>query len=83
MAIYLSDPLAQPLLATHATNPAATPGNKPARLGFPGSAHSQASPFDLPSAARPGMMRSKTDSHVYTGSPVSRRKVGEVDTMPI
>jgi hypothetical protein len=83
MAIYLSDPLAQPLLAAQATNPTATPVSKPARLGIPESAHSQASPFDLPSAARPGMMRSKTDSHIYTGSPVSRRKVGEVDTMPV
>ncbi|KAF1917846.1 hypothetical protein BDU57DRAFT_445284 [Ampelomyces quisqualis] len=81
LAMFLSDPLAQAQPADLATNPVATPGSKP-RSRMPESGHSHASPFDLPSAARPGMARSKTDSHVYTGLPVSRRKVGGTDAMP-
>jgi hypothetical protein len=81
LTMYLSDPLAQPLLAVEANNPVATPGSK-LRLGVPGSVDNHASPFDLPSAARPGMTRSKTDSYIYTGSPVSRRKVNDNETMP-
>lgn len=76
LAIYLSDPLAQPVPTAQSTNPVATPGSKN-RLGVPDTVHSQASPFDLPSSKRPGVMRSKTDPHAYTGSPVSRRKLGE------
>jgi hypothetical protein len=81
LAIYLSDPLAPPP-PVHQANPVATPGGK-SHLGVPGTVHSHASPFDLPSAARPGMRRSKTDSHVYTGSPVSKRKVGQNEAMPV
>ena len=33
-----------------------------------------ADPFDLPSTSRPRMMRSVTDSHVFTGSPVSKKR---------
>lgn len=76
LAIFLSDPLA-PLPSNEANNVVATPGSK-SRLGVPGSTHSHTSPFDLPSVARPGIMRSKTDSHVYTGSPVSKNKDNEV-----
>jgi hypothetical protein len=81
LALYLSDPLAQPSSLDQTTNPVATPGTKP-RLGLLDTMQSQASPFDLPSSRRPGIMRSKTDSHVYTGSPVSRRKVAESEAAP-
>jgi len=75
LAIFLSDPLAEPLPSEVAVDPVATPGSK-SRLGLPGSTHSHASPFDLPSTSRrrPGMMRAVTDSHVYTGSPVSKKR---------
>ncbi|KAH7073781.1 hypothetical protein BKA63DRAFT_40505 [Paraphoma chrysanthemicola] len=73
LAVFLSDPLAQPLPNDEASNVVATPGSK-SRLAVSSATHGQASPFDLPSAARPGIMRSKTDSHVYTGSPVSKKK---------
>jgi hypothetical protein len=82
LAMFLSDPLAQPLPAEQTTNPVATPGSE-RRVGMPGTVYSHASPFDLPSSKRPGMMRSKTDSHIYTGSPVSRRKVDESEAAPI
>jgi hypothetical protein len=82
LAIYLNDPLV-PLLPVHPTvNPVATPGGR-SHLEVPGTAHSHASPFDLPSAARPGMKRAKTDSHVYTGSPVSKRKLAQSEAMPV
>jgi hypothetical protein len=83
LAIFLSDPLAEPSPTEVSANPVATPGSRP-RFGLPGSTHSHASPFDLPSISRPGMMRSVTDSHVYTGSPVSKRRVttGESLTVP-
>lgn len=74
LSIFLSDPLAEPLTVAQPTNPMATPGTK-SRLGVPGSTNGHTSPFDLPSAARPGLMRAKTDSHIFTGSPVSRRSV--------
>ncbi|KAF2028614.1 hypothetical protein EK21DRAFT_69480 [Setomelanomma holmii] len=76
LAIFLSDPLAQPLPNDEATNVVATPGSK-SHLGVPGTTHSHTSPFDLPSATRPGLTRSKTDNHIYTGSPVSKRKDGD------
>ncbi|KAH7411882.1 hypothetical protein DE146DRAFT_602026 [Phaeosphaeria sp. MPI-PUGE-AT-0046c] len=75
LTIYISDPLAQTLPADRTSNPVATPGTK-SHLTV------NASPFDLPSSARPGIMRSKTDSHIHTGSPISRRNVGEHDVMP-
>lgn len=81
LAIYLSDPLAQPVPIAQSMNPVATPGGK-GRLGVLETVHSQASPFDLPSSKRPGVMRSKTDPHAYTGSPISRRQVGESDALP-
>ncbi|KAH3955761.1 hypothetical protein HBH53_004370 [Parastagonospora nodorum] len=81
LAIYLNDPLAQPVPTAQSINAVATPGAK-ARLGVLETGHSQASPFDLPSSKRPGMMRSKTDPHAYTGSPVSRRKVGQSEAPP-
>jgi hypothetical protein len=85
LAIYLSDPLAPPLPVQHPADPMATPGSR-SRLGVLGTVHSHASPFDLPSAARtarPGMKRSQTDSTVYTGSPVSKRKFGQSEAMPV
>ncbi|CAO2648365.1 Nn.00g076320.m01.CDS01 [Neocucurbitaria sp. VM-36] len=74
LTIFLSDPLAEALPSEESTNPLATPGSKQ-KLGGPGSIHGHASPFDLPSITRPSMTRSVTDSHVHTGSPVSRRQV--------
>lgn len=73
LTIFLGDTLAQPSPVNEPANPIATPGSKQ-RLGIPGTMNTHASPFDLPSIVRPGMIRSNTDSHVYTGSPVSRRK---------
>jgi hypothetical protein len=83
LALFLSDPLAEPVPTEIPANPVATPGTRP-RFGIPGSTHSHGSPFDLPSISRPGMMRSVTDSHVYTGSPVSKKRVstGESLTVP-
>ncbi|KAH8701198.1 hypothetical protein GQ44DRAFT_744121 [Phaeosphaeriaceae sp. PMI808] len=72
LTIYLSDPLAHPLLTNDTPNPMATPGCKP-RLGVPGSIDNNASPFDMPSAARSSVMKPKTNSHVHTGSPVRRK----------
>lgn len=73
LTIFLSDPLAEPPPADVPANPVATPGSK-SRPGLPGSTHSHASPFDLPSTSRPSMMRSVTDSHIYTGSPISKKR---------
>jgi hypothetical protein len=73
LSLFLTDPLAEPLPSEPAVNPVATPGSRQ-RPGIPGTAHSHASPFDLPSISRPGMKRSVTDSHVHTGSPVSRKR---------
>jgi hypothetical protein len=73
LMIFLSDPLADPPPADVPADPVATPGSK-SRPGLPGSTHSHASPFDLPSTSRPRMMRSVTDSHVFTGSPVSKKR---------
>ncbi|EMD87679.1 hypothetical protein COCC4DRAFT_71080 [Bipolaris maydis ATCC 48331] len=73
LVIFLSDPLAEPPPADVPADPVATPGSK-SRPGIPGSTHGHASPFDLPSTSRPRMMRSVTDSHVFTGSPVSKKR---------
>jgi hypothetical protein len=75
LTLFLNDPLAQPLPSDEPSNPAATPGIK--QVGIFGSSH-HASPFDLPSGMRrPPMIRAQTDGQVYTGSPVSKRKVLE------
>lgn len=74
LTIFLSDPLAEALPLEESSNPLATPGSKQ-KPGVPGSQHSHASPFDLPSIPRPSISRSVTDSQVHTGSPVSRRQV--------
>ncbi|KAI4934084.1 hypothetical protein J4E86_011466 [Alternaria arbusti] len=84
LALFLSDPLAEPPPLEIPADPVATPGSRP-RFVIPGSTHGHASPFDLPSTQRrPGMMRSVTDSHVYTGSPVSKKRgtMGETLTVP-
>jgi len=84
LALFLSDPLAEPPPPEIPADPVATPGSRP-RFVIPGSTHGHASPFDLPSTQRrPGMMRSVTDSHVYTGSPVSKKRgtTGETLTVP-
>ncbi|EUC45713.1 hypothetical protein COCMIDRAFT_36608 [Bipolaris oryzae ATCC 44560] len=73
LVIFLSDPLAEPPPVDVPADPVATPGSK-SRIGIPGSTHGHASPFDLPSTSRPRMMRSVTDSHVFTGSPVSKKR---------
>lgn len=75
LAIYISDPLVQPLQLNQTSNPVATPGTK-SGLAI------NASPFDLPSSARPNIMRSKTDSYIHNGSPISRRNAAEHDVMP-
>jgi hypothetical protein len=73
LTLFLTDPLAQPLPSDEPTNPVATPGIK--QVGIFGSSH-HASPFDLPSGIRrPPMMRAQTDGQVYTGSPISKRKI--------
>ncbi|KAH6867925.1 hypothetical protein BKA58DRAFT_185555 [Alternaria rosae] len=84
LALFLSDPLAEPPPPEIPADPVATPGSRP-RFVIPGSTHGHASPFDLPSTQRrPGMMRSVTDSHVYTGSPVSKKRgiTGATLTVP-
>lgn len=78
LTMFVTDPLP----AEKAVDRLATPGAK-RHLGVPESSHSHASPFDLPSIARrPGMMRSVTDGHVYTGSPVSKRAVDGGNQVP-
>lgn len=75
LTLFLSDPLAEPEPVPVPVESVATPGDR-SRIGLFGSAHGHASPFDLPSTQRrPGMMRAVTDSHVYTGSPVSKKRV--------
>lgn len=76
LGLFLTDPLAQPLPPDEPANPVATPGIK--QVGIFGSSHHHASPFDLPSGMRrPPMLRSQTDTQVYTGSPVSKRKTND------
>ncbi|KAH6642430.1 hypothetical protein C7974DRAFT_102156 [Boeremia exigua] len=72
LTLFLNDPLAHPLSNNETTNLVATPGIK--QVGtFGSSLH--ASPFDLPSGMRrPPIVRAQTDSQVFTGSPVSKRK---------
>ncbi|KAF2129071.1 hypothetical protein P153DRAFT_431873 [Dothidotthia symphoricarpi CBS 119687] len=72
LTIFLHDPLAQLLPLSEPNSHVATPH----RLGVPGSTHNNASPFDLPSGARPPIGRSVTDSMLFTGSPVSRKNHG-------
>ena len=72
LAIFCTDPLTIPTEQEAAADATATPGR--GHLGVPGSTHSRASPFDMPSGARPKIARSKTEGDVHTGSPVSRRK---------
>jgi hypothetical protein len=75
LTLFLSDPLAEPPPTEIPVDPVATPGSRP-RFSLTGSTHGHASPFDLPSTQRrPGMLRSVTEGHVYTGSPVSKRGV--------
>ncbi|KAG9194925.1 hypothetical protein G6011_00045 [Alternaria panax] len=75
LTLFLTDPLAEPEPTPMPVDAMATPGDR-SRIGLFGSAHGHASPFDLPSTQRrPGMMRAVTDSHVYTGSPVSKKRV--------
>ncbi|KAL6707099.1 hypothetical protein ACN47E_004851 [Coniothyrium glycines] len=81
LTLFLTDPFAEPLPTDTVVDPVATPGSK-SRLGVPGSMHSHASPFDLPSIRRPGMNRAITDSHVYTGSPVSRKRTDVLEPAP-
>jgi hypothetical protein len=72
LAIFCIDPLTVPLPSVETERVMTTPGG-PKRLAVPGSTHSHASPFDLPSgnrvvAARVGQIAA------HSGSPVSRRK---------
>ncbi|KAF1831699.1 hypothetical protein BDW02DRAFT_531344 [Decorospora gaudefroyi] len=93
LTLFLSDPLAEeeeeePIPSTSAAaasanNPLATPaGAKRTPGGPPGTAHSHASPFDLPSTSRPSIVRCVTNGLAYTGSPVRRRGV-EVEMGPV
>ncbi|XPS90982.1 hypothetical protein M3J09_000407 [Ascochyta lentis] len=82
LTLFLTDPLEQPLPSHEPTNPVATPGIK--QIGIFGSSHHHASPFDLPSGIRrPPLARAQTDSHVYTGSLVSKRKTDNYKVNPI
>lgn len=72
LAIFCTDPLTIPTEQEVTADALATPGR--GHLGVPGSTHSRASPFDMPSGARPKIVRSKTEGDIHTGSPVSRRK---------
>lgn len=75
LTLFLNDPFAQPLPSKEPANSIGTPGM--IRDGIFGSSH-HASPFDLPSGMRrPPMVRAQTDGHVFTGSPVSKRKSNE------
>lgn len=81
LTVFLADPLSQPMSLEVTTEPVTTPGSK--RPGVPGSSQLHASPFDLPSTARPRITRAKTDSHMYTGSPVNRKKFDCHDDMNV
>lgn len=69
LAIFLGDPLS----GDGRTNLVATPSSKP-HFAAPGSSRSHASPFDLPSVSRSGVLNTKVDIQLCTGSPISRRK---------
>jgi hypothetical protein len=72
LAIFCTDPLLQPSPANETVDSLATPGGRN-NLCAPGSTHTRASPFDLPSGARvKGSYFGST--HVHTGSPVSKKE---------
>lgn len=72
LAIFCTDPLAQPLPGDISVDPLATPGSKD-KLGIPNTAQERNSPFDLPSASRLKPTKAAAEAQVSTGSPVSRR----------
>jgi hypothetical protein len=73
LAIFCTDPLAQPLPTDVSTDPLATPAGRN-RLGVLVSTHHRTSPFDLPSATRmKTVVSAEEKAAVNTGSPVSRR----------
>lgn len=72
LAIFCADPLAQPLPGEESTNLLNTPGRQ--HFGVPGSTHSRASPFDMPSGARQNPNKSSVQGTIHTGSPLSKRK---------
>ncbi|KAF2649634.1 hypothetical protein K491DRAFT_610348 [Lophiostoma macrostomum CBS 122681] len=72
LPIFCTDPLTLPLPSTEAEGVMTTPGAQK-RLGVPGSTHSHASPFDLPSGHR--AIAPRAPQHVaHTGSPISRQR---------
>ncbi|OAL55440.1 hypothetical protein IQ07DRAFT_167229 [Pyrenochaeta sp. DS3sAY3a] len=71
--IFLTDPLTLPLRSDEMMDPLSTPGAKQKSLTV-GSTPNHASPFDLPSSARPAIKRSAMNGHHSTGSPMSRKK---------
>ncbi|KAL5420188.1 hypothetical protein PMIN03_000017 [Paraphaeosphaeria minitans] len=73
LAIFCVDPLAQPLPGEETTNPLATPGRQ--HLGLPGSTHSRASPFDMPSGARQNATKTTVKGAIHTGSPLGKRRL--------
>lgn len=76
LVLFLTDPFVEPPPSDESVNSVTTPGVK--QVGIFGSSQHHASPFDLPSGMRrPPMMRSQTDTQVYTGSPVSKRKTSD------
>ncbi len=74
LTIFLTNPLAETLSTNTSVDPLVTPGKKAIPI-VPGSTHSHASPFDLPSNAKSGTAKLATNTQAYTGSPVSRRKL--------
>lgn len=79
LAIFCTDPLAQPWPDRTVADTVATPGRE--HLGVPGSTHSRASPFDMPSGSRQVLSSTKVATDVHTGSPIRRRKQ-EMETVP-
>ncbi|PVI03885.1 hypothetical protein DM02DRAFT_557197 [Periconia macrospinosa] len=71
LAIFCTDPLAQPLPGDILVDPLATPGSKD-KLGVPNSVHNRTSPFDMPSASRV-KPTGVSSLQMNNGSPVSRR----------
>lgn len=72
LAIFCTDPLATLPPGDDTVRSLATPGRS--HMGVPGSTHSQASPFDLPSGARHTASKPVVGALLHTGSPLSKRK---------
>ncbi|KAF2015326.1 hypothetical protein BU24DRAFT_175371 [Aaosphaeria arxii CBS 175.79] len=71
LMIFCTDPLTQPLPLDDTTDILATPGGSN-QLKVPGSSHSRASPFDLPSGRALAALKQTHQGPIHTGSPVPK-----------